>query len=977
MNQKQIVLQATLGFLTAVSLRGPIAGRGQQLQPIRVIGSSTPMAHRPAKNPKLSTQIADLARAVPQRATPLAPSEIVAGPESFSVAKLPKSARDAVKAGQMKVNDKGEVQVYIEVNEITGANLEQLKALGVTVQILGQPKPDKTKGEVLSAVPTVQSILPIAMINQVAALPFVRYIRLPDYGFTNTGTVDTQGDSILKANLVRQQFGVDGTGVRVGMISGGIGGIFATGCTTCGPTTLTPSPINTGDLPSATGTRNASGVLTSVSGGIIAESFRSDGDLEDHAQPDGPTGVNAEGAAMLEIVHDLAPNAQLYFANFDTGLSFEQAVNYLAANTDASVDDIGFPSLPPYDGTDPVSTNTAADLNNDANPIRGYFTAIGNLVFNHWGEPWTDSGTNATLSCPASSGGSSTSGDVQLFDATTNTKDANALGPSPANPLIVPNGAQVVVVLVWNDPFAGSSNDYDLYLYLAQGGSLTTPLACSVSPQTGTQPPVEAVSYQNTSGAAQEVGILVQNVNNTAAARNFDMFVFNSVTGNAQNLNFFTAAGSIVAEGDAGGSPVSVVSVGATDAQSDAQGNPPATVIEPYSSQGPTEGTPQAASRMKPDVTATDDVSVTGAGGFGSNGSNATATGSCVTGETPCSFAGTSAASPHAAGIAALLLQSAPCLLSSSTVNTPVQARTNLRSFITSTAVPLSGVSQPVPNNIEGFGLIDALAAAQKTLPTVNAGTSQTVNGTSASGAQVTLAGSATDPDNCPVTLRWSGPCGTATVANPSLTCPLGVDTETLTASNGGAILSLPANTVQIAVSDFTLKSAQPSASAPAGKSATYTINVSSKFGDFTNPTSLACSGLPSLSSCSFSPTSVTPGSGTAISTLTISTTAPSSLVRIVPHGKPGTPLYVLALGLIVLLAAVLGRKSRRKLGYCVASGALFISFLASLVACGGSGGGSATGSSHPGTPAGSYTVTVTGSSNQLRHSTTITLAVQ
>ena len=64
------------------------------------------------------------------------------------------------------------------------------------------------------------------MITQVSALPFVRYIRLPDYGFTNTGSVTSQGDQILQAAQARAQFGVDGTGIRVGVISDGIGGIF-------------------------------------------------------------------------------------------------------------------------------------------------------------------------------------------------------------------------------------------------------------------------------------------------------------------------------------------------------------------------------------------------------------------------------------------------------------------------------------------------------------------------------------------------------------------------------------------------------------------------------------------------------------------------------------------------------------------------------------------------------------------------------
>ncbi|MHB8539313.1 MAG: S8 family serine peptidase, partial [Candidatus Acidiferrales bacterium] len=852
----------------------------------------------------------------------------------------------------------------------------------VTVQIIGEPKPDKTKGEVLTNVPTVQGLLPVTMISQVSALPFVRYIRLPAYGFTNTGSVESQGDAILQATTARSQFGVDGTAIRVGVISDGIGGVFATGCTSCGPASATPSPINSGDLPSATGTRNSSGILTSVAGGITAQSFRADGNLEACNGTCDTSGlVGAEGTAMLEIVHDLAPGAKLYFANFNTSLSFEQAVDYLAANTDVAVDDISFLSSDtgntfPFDGSSSVSTNTAADLNTDTDSIRGYFTAVANQAFNHWGEPWTDSGKSLTLSCPASSGGTSTTGDVQLFQATTNTKDSTNLGPYLANPLplALPNGASVEVFLTWNDPFSGSSNDYDVYLYSIQNGSLVAPLACSVNPQTGTQPPIESLGYQNTSGAAQEVAILIQNVGNLAAPRNFDMFV-SGYMGNSQDMNFYTPSGSVPAESDAGGSPVSVVSVGAIDqTQCTGQGNCTGSV-EPYSSQGPTEATPQAQSRMKPDVTAADDVSVTGAGGFGRNGTNATATGGCAIGEPPCYFAGTSAAAPHAAAVAALTLQAAPCLLASSSVNKPATARANLRNFLTVTAVPLPGISQAAPNNIEGFGLLNTLAAITATLPTVNAGASQTVNGISASGASITLNGSATDPDSCPVTLNWAGSCGTASGATASLMCPVGSDSETLTASNGGVAASMPTSTVQITVSDFSVSTPQSTASVKAGQPATYTISVGQQFGAFTNPVSLACSGLPSLTSCSFSQPSVTPGSGSTTSTLTISTTAPSSVFPASPRGYPNLPVFSAWLGLLFILsvAAIRAKRSQRKLAFRFAFSALLICVASAIVAC----GSASKGPTNPGTTPGAYIVAVTGSSNQLQHSTNVTLTVQ
>jgi hypothetical protein len=126
---------------------------------------------------KLSPELADLAQAIPQRNTPLATGEKVAPPNGFSVEKLPKSAQDAARAGVMRINENAEVQVYIDMPApVWGSYLSQLSSFGATPQRIVLAKPNSTKEQFQ----TVQAWLPITMINQVAMLPFVRYIRLPD-----------------------------------------------------------------------------------------------------------------------------------------------------------------------------------------------------------------------------------------------------------------------------------------------------------------------------------------------------------------------------------------------------------------------------------------------------------------------------------------------------------------------------------------------------------------------------------------------------------------------------------------------------------------------------------------------------------------------------------------------------------------------------------------------------------------------------
>jgi hypothetical protein len=83
-----------------------------------------------------------------------------------------------------------------------------------------------------------------------------------------------------------------------------------------------------------------------------------------------------------------------------------------------------------------------------------------------------------------------------------------------------------------------------------------------------------------------------------------------------------------------------------------------------------------------------------------------------------------------------------------------------------------------------------------------------------------------------------------------------------------------------------------------------------------------------------------------------------------------------MALSLIVF--AGIRRFARTRPLALYLSAALLGLFLALLAACGGgSGGGGGGGPTNPGTPAGTYTVTIAGTAGSLQNSGTVTLTVQ
>ena len=168
---------------------------------------------------------------------------------------------------------------------------------------------------------------------------------------------------------------------------------------------------------------------------------------------------------------------------------------------------------------------------------------------------------------------------------------------------------------------------------------------------------------------------------------------------------------------------------------------------------------------------------------------------------------------------------------------------------------------------------------------------------------------------------------------------------------------------------DFTMAASPSSATIKAGQTATFTITISPMNG-MNSPVTFACSGLPAPSSCTFSPASVTPNGSPVSTTLTVSTTAASSLATPIAGLRPWSftswPLGIV-FGFFVVGTANRGKNARR----CSSVfGIIALAFL--VVSC---GGGSPKPNPTAGTPPGASSITVTATSG-VSHSSALSITV-
>jgi subtilisin family serine protease len=605
----------------------------------------------------------------------------------------------------------------------------------------------------------VSGWLPVSQLDAVTQQVELHSIRAA-MPYTRTGATTTQGDFVMNAPTVRSANSLSGNGVKVGILSDSYdcyatyaaNGVPADGhngyANENGIITTAAGDISTGDIPSNVTVNEESNTNTAKASNTCFDFGTAQLPFSD------------EGRAMMQIVHDVAPNASLNFYPAIFGQSdFANGVITMA-NQGAKIiaDDVGYFEEPFFqDGviSQAITQVKAAGV--------AYFTAAGNngnLAYDNPTNPAAPATTPLSFNSTAAAGQPGAGEKLLNFDATGG-------GPTTKLHVTVPSmrpGDFLAVVVQWDQPFVtgatgspGASSQIDVCLLNVMGNDTVgddnlNPLNsgnCTGANAVGADPLQvilvgnPASSTANSQPAAFDIQIGL--ANNTAAPKRIKV----AVEGDGLLLGmspFFTGTSPTV-QGHS--MSADAISVGAAlYLNTPACGVTPA-VAEVYSSFGggpilfDTTGTALTAPqvRQKPDLVGPDGGSDTF---LGENiGAKASTTTGCVNGTTFPNFQGTSAATPHVAGVAALLLEADPGL-------TVDQLYTILQQSTLSMA--------PASPNIVGAGFLQADIAATKTPAVIPPAPVLTLASTSiAVGASTTLTWTSSNNQGCTASGAWSG----------------------------------------------------------------------------------------------------------------------------------------------------------------------------------------------------------------------------
>jgi hypothetical protein len=397
------------------------------------------------------------------------------------------------------------LNMFLDVKAMAHMVSSQIEALGGRVEA--------------SANGNVQSVLSLDALENLFYYPTVRYIRLPLNPYpmvTSEGVARTGADQWHGLPSYRQE-----EKPKVCVLDAGFKGYKS---------------LLGSELPSS----------------IESRSFRSDGKLNS----------SKHGTACAEIVHDMAPEANLWLINFNTDVEHHDAVNWIInQGIDIVSYSIGWFNIGAGDGTGPI----CEDVRRASESGIIWVSAAGNQAQDHWQGRFKDSDDDRWHNFASND-------EILSFSVSANQS--------------------IRVFMNWNDwgtwdgvDYSGSDQDYDLYLY-RWNGSTWIQADKSTNRQTGTQWPTESIAIKSTNEKSTW-GIAIRKYK---ANKNVELNVH--VINSSAPIEYNKLRESLVIPAD---SP-DAIAVGATSWQDDS--------FHIYSSRGPT-----ADERIKPDLVAPSGVS--------------------------------------------------------------------------------------------------------------------------------------------------------------------------------------------------------------------------------------------------------------------------------------------------------------------------------------------------------------------------------